>query len=51
MRYQIYAEELGWLENFPNYEPNHQQKKVEDLLDLSANLFMALDHHQLVGTI
>ncbi|NEP82737.1 MAG: GNAT family N-acetyltransferase [Okeania sp. SIO3C4] len=51
LRYQIYVEELGWFENCANYEPNHQQKKLEDPLDLSANLFMALDRHQLVGTI
>ncbi|NES64204.1 MAG: GNAT family N-acetyltransferase [Okeania sp. SIO2D1] len=51
LRYQIYVEELGWFENCPNYEPNHQQKKVEDPLDLSANLFMALDRNELVGTI
>ena len=51
LRYQIYVEELGWWENCPNYEPNHQQKKVEDSLDVSANLFMALNNHELVGTI
>ncbi|MDY7009011.1 MAG: GNAT family N-acyltransferase [Cyanobacteriota bacterium] len=51
LRYQIYVEELGWLENCPNYEPNHEQKKVEDPLDLSANLFMAFDNSELVGTI
>ncbi|NEO58199.1 MAG: hypothetical protein F6K54_37195 [Okeania sp. SIO3B5] len=49
MRYQIYVEELGWLENCANYEPNHQQKKVEDPLDLPANLFVAFNNHELVG--
>ncbi|NEP87768.1 MAG: hypothetical protein F6K18_13600 [Okeania sp. SIO2C2] len=50
LRYQIYVEELGWFENCPNYEPNHKQKKVEDPLDLYANLLMALNHNELVGT-
>ncbi|MEB3341790.1 GNAT family N-acetyltransferase [Okeania sp.] len=51
LRYQIYVEEMGWWENCPNYEPNHEHKKLEDLLDFSANLFMALDNNELVGTI
>ncbi|NES02362.1 MAG: hypothetical protein F6K22_05630 [Okeania sp. SIO2F4] len=50
LRYQIYVEELGWLENCANYEPNHKQKKLEDPLDLSANLFVAFNNHEFVGT-
>jgi len=30
LRYQIYVEELGWWEHSVNYEPSHEQKKVED---------------------
>ncbi|NES78095.1 MULTISPECIES: hypothetical protein [Okeania] len=38
------------MKNCPNYEPNHEQKKVEDTLDLCANLFVAFNNHELVGT-
>ena len=51
LRYQIYVEELGFWESFTNYEPNHEQKKLEDPLDLSANLFVAFNNHELVGTL
>ena len=44
LRYQIYVEELGWWENCANYEPNHEQKKVEDPLDVSANLFITFNN-------
>ncbi len=49
--YQIYVEELGWFENCENYEPNHEQKKVEEPLDVSANLFMAFHKNELAGTL
>ncbi len=51
LRYQIYIEELGFWESFTNYEPNHEQKKLEYPLDLSANLFVAFNNHELVGTL
>ncbi|MDJ0553444.1 MAG: hypothetical protein QNJ68_03205 [Microcoleaceae cyanobacterium MO_207.B10] len=51
LRYQVYVEELGFWESFTNYEPNHKQKKVEDSLDLSANLFVAFNNDELVGSV
>ncbi|OZH52764.1 hypothetical protein AFK68_22225 [Hydrocoleum sp. CS-953] len=51
LRYQVYVEELGKWENFTNYKPNHKQKKVEDSLDLSANLFVAFNNYELFGTV
>ncbi|MCL2935426.1 MAG: hypothetical protein MGU50_01920 [Trichodesmium sp. MAG_R02] len=44
LRYQIYVEELGWWEHSVNYEPNHEQKKVEDTLDVSANFFITFNN-------
>jgi len=51
LRYQIYVEELGWLQNCANYEPNHEQKKVEEQLDVSGKIFLAFKEREFVGSV
>ena len=51
LRYQIYVEELGWLQNYGTYEPNHKEKKIEEPLDGSGHIFLAFKDSQLVGSL
>ena len=46
LRYQIYVEELGYTQHYAN----HEQKRIEEPLDKSGHIFVALKNCNLVGT-
>jgi predicted GNAT family N-acyltransferase len=47
LRYQVYIEELGWC--YP--DADHKYRRMEDTLDISANIFIAWELGQVVGTV
>lgn len=47
LRYQVYIEEQGR----PSHYADHKYKRLEDPLDDSANIFVAYQNEQLVGTL
>lgn len=51
LRYQIYVEELGWFDNCDNYEPNHEQKTIEEPLDKTGYMLLAFKDCEFAGTM